>query len=150
MYHPKMSRFKERFNKMFNEIDSYIEDKYGHLYALHPARPARGQTADPKADGLFNIGADFTPGYGSKTGRGYLLDVHMATLERVRKEDRWRIIEDVVKKIKLLLPLYFPERKLEIFAEGDHFKIIGDFSLGSTSSDSASLPSSTHLNKRRK
>jgi hypothetical protein len=25
---------------------------------------------------------------------------------------------------------YFPERILEIYAEGDHFKICGDFSLG--------------------
>lgn len=131
MYHPKMSDFKARFQAMFDEIDHYIEEKYGQLYALHPSRPLRGETANPQADGLFNIGADFTPGYGTQTGRGYLLDVHMATLEKVSEDDRWMIMEDVVKKLSELLPRHFPERKLEIFAEGDHFKIVGDFSLGS-------------------
>ena len=125
-----MNKFKARFKKMFDEVDHYIEDKYGALYSLHPTRPERGNTANPQADGLFNIGADFTPGFGSRYGRGYIIDVKMSTLDMVAEDDRWMITEEVVNKLKELLPVYFPERELEIFAEGTHFKICGDFSLG--------------------
>lgn len=130
MIHPKMAEFKNRLKAMLDETDHFIEEKYGYFYRLHPARPKRGSTANPQADGLFNLGADFTPGYGSRYGRGYIIDVRMATLEQVDEELRWKIMEEVVAKLKELLPVYFPERELEIFAEGSHFKIIGDFSLG--------------------
>jgi hypothetical protein len=130
MYHPRMSAFKDTFKKMFDEVDHYIEEQYGHLYPLHPVRPARGETSNPAADGLFNIGADFTTGYGSKYGRGYLIDISMATLEKVPEEVKQEISDAVVAKLDELLPIYFPNRKLEIFSEGSHFKICGDFSLG--------------------
>ena len=55
----------------------------------------------------------------------------MVTLEEVDEDHKWEIVEEVVAKLRELLPKYFPERNLEIFAEGSHFKIIGDFSLGS-------------------
>jgi hypothetical protein len=130
MYHPKMVQFKTRLDSMFDEVDRYIEDKYGDLYPLHPNRPAQGETANPQADGLFNIGADFTPGFGSRYGRGYIVDIAMVTLSGVDDEARRVITDEVVGKLRELLPRYFPERILEIYAEGDHFKICGDFSLG--------------------
>ena len=125
-----MVEFDDRMKKLFDEVDSYIEDRYGDRYPLHPVRPARSETANPEADGLFNIGADFTPGYGSELGRGYLIDVAMSTLETVDEGVRREIYEAVVEKVKELLPRHFPERELTVRRDKNHFKIQGDFSLG--------------------
>jgi hypothetical protein len=132
MWHPKTAEFNDRLKKLFDEVDEYIEDTYGKKYPLHPARPGRGETANPQAqaDGLFNIGADFTAGYGSRLGRGYLIDVAMATLEDVDEKTRAEIYHAVVEKVRQLLPLRFPERELTVQQDGNHCKILGDFSLG--------------------
>lgn len=130
MYHPKQIKFDERLKKLFDEVDHYIEGRYGAAYNLHPSRPERGNTANPQADGLFNIGADFTAGYGSRTGRGYLIDVTMVTLENVEERVRREIYEQTVCKVMELLPVHFPERRLVVVQDGNHFKIKGDFSLG--------------------
>ena len=130
MWHPKMIEFDERMKKLFDEVDHFIEDLYGGMYALHPVRPARGETSNPEADGLFNIGANFTPGFGSEFGRGYIIDVSMSTLEKVDKAVRLEIYETTAAKVKELLPIHFPERELIVRRDGNHFKIQGDFSLG--------------------
>ncbi|MDR2588489.1 MAG: hypothetical protein LBC67_03595 [Spirochaetales bacterium] len=130
MWHPKMAEFNGRLKKLFDEVDEYIEDLYGASYPLHPARPLRGRTANPQADGLFNVGADFTAGYGSELGRGYLIDVEMATLEKVEEASRREIYEAAARKVRELLPLRFPERDLSVRRDGNHFKIQGDFGLG--------------------
>ena len=130
MWHPKLIEFDDRLKELFDEVDHYIEDLYGDRYLLHPMRPGRGETADPQMDGLFNIGADFTPGYGSQLGRGYLIDVTMSTLQDVDEGVRREIYEAVVEKVKELLPLRFPERELVVRQDGNHFKIQGDFGLG--------------------
>ena len=130
MWHPKMVEFDDRLKKLFDEIDCYIEDLYGDRYAIHPARPARGETANPEMDGLFNIGAVFTPGFGSELGRGYLIDVAMSTLEKVDEDARREIYEAAAGKVRELLPVYFPERELTVKRDRNHFKIQGDFSLG--------------------
>ena len=130
MWHPKMVEFDERMKKLFDEVDDFIEDLYGDKYPLHPMRPARGETANPEADGLFNIGANFTPGYASELGQGYLIDMSMSTLEKVDENVRREIYKTAVDKIKELLPIYFPERVLTVRRDGNHFKIQGDFSLG--------------------
>ena len=125
-----MIEFDDRLKRLFDEVDSFIEDIYGGRYNLHPTRPARGQTANPEADGLFNIGANFTPGFGSDLGRGYLIDVSMSTLEKVDVDLRREIYEAAAEKVKELLPVHFPERELDVKRDGNHFKIQGDFSLG--------------------
>jgi len=125
-----MIEFDDRMKKLFDEVDNYIEDIYGGMYELHPTRPARGQTSNPEADGLFNIGANFTPGYGSELGRGYLIDVSMSTLDKVDEGIRREIYEAAAEKVKKLLPIHFPERELAVRRDGNHFKIQGDFSLG--------------------
>jgi len=125
-----MIEFDNRLKKLFDEVDAYIEDLYGDCYVLHPVRPTRGETANPESDGLFNIGAVFTPGYSSELGRGYLIDISMSTLEKVDDNVR-RVIYDVTAdKVSELLPIYFPERKLTVKRDKNHFKIQGDFSLG--------------------
>ena len=125
-----MVEFDDRMKKLFDEVDHYIEDLYGERYALHPARPARGETANPEFDGLFNIGAVFTPGYGSELGRGYLIDVSMSTLEKVDDDVRREIYKVTANKVRELLPLHFPERELSVRRDRNHFKIQGDFNLG--------------------
>ena len=130
MWHPSMIEFDRRMKELFDEVDHFIEDIYGDRYSLHPARPVRGETSNPEADGLFNIGASFSPGYGSELGRGYLIDVSMSTLEKVDDDIRREIYEAAANKAGLLLPVYFPERVLAVHRDGNHFKIQGDFSLG--------------------
>jgi len=131
MYHPKLTSFLDQLKELFDEVDSYIEDTYGARYPLRPTRPGRGETTNPEADGLFNIGANFTPGFLSELGRGYIIDVSIATLEKVEDDVRREIYEAVTEKVKELLPLYFPERELTVKRDGNFFKIQGDFSLGS-------------------
>ena len=116
--------------KLFDEVDNFIEDLYGDRYSLHPTRPARGETANPEADGLFNIGANFTPGYISELGRGYIIDMSISTLDKVDDNVRREIYEAAAEKVRELLPLHFPERELTVQRDGNHFKIQGDFSLG--------------------
>jgi len=130
MWHPKMIEFDNRMKKLFDEVDAYIEDLYGEDYPLHPVRLSRGQTANPEADGLFNIGANFTPGFGSEFGRGYLIDVSIATLNKVDENFRQRVYETAAKKVEELLPVYFPERQLSVRQDKNQYKIIGDFNLG--------------------
>ena len=130
MWHPKMTAFDDRLKELFDEVDSYIEELYGNTYPLHPVRPGRGETTNPEADGLFNIGANFTPGYRSELGRGYLIDISMSTLEKVDDDVRRKIYEAAADKVKELLGIYFPERGLTVRRDGNHFKIQGDFSLG--------------------
>jgi hypothetical protein len=132
MNHPRTTAFDNRMKELFDEVDHYIEDLYGHKYPLHPARPARGETSNPEADGLFKISANFSPGFGSKLGRGYVINVKISTLEKVDEDVRRKIYETTVKKVKELLPVYFPERELVVRLCNDknHFKIQGDFSLG--------------------
>ncbi|MDR1839201.1 MAG: hypothetical protein LBQ93_06425 [Treponema sp.] len=125
-----MIEFDDRLKKLFDEVDACIEELYGGRYFLHPVRPARGETSNPEADGLFNIGANFTPGFGSELGRGYLIDVTIATLEKVDEDIRREIYEAAANKVKELLPIHFPERKLTVRRDKNHFKIQGDFSLG--------------------
>ena len=125
-----MVEFDERMKNLLDEVDDYLEDRYGDYYSLHPARPPRGGTANPEADGLFYVGANFSPGFGSELGRGYLLDVSISTLEKVCDDVRREIYEAAAKKVKELLPIHFPERELAIQRDRNHFKITGDFSLG--------------------
>jgi hypothetical protein len=90
MWHPKMTEFDERMKKLFDEVDACIENLYGGRYSLHPMRPERGETSNPEADGLFNIGAVFTPGYGSEHGRGYLI----RELTVLRDKNHFKIMGD--------------------------------------------------------
>lgn len=128
--HPKMIQFDDTMKKMLDEVDNYIEDNFGNLYPLHPARPARNTTSNPLSDGLFGVRADFTPGFGSELGRGYILNVEMKTLSEIPEDVKDKIYNAACTKIEELLPTYFPGRKLEVKQDGNLLKIVGDFSLG--------------------
>lgn len=125
-----MIRLEQRMKIMFDEIDDWLEDRYGRDYPLHPNRPRRGRTSNREMDGLFNIGADFTPGYGSRLGRGYIVRVRMSTLSQIPEQIRKKILDDVEQQVSLKLPENFPGRGLNVSKDGNLLKITGDFSLG--------------------
>ncbi len=99
------------------------------MYPLHPARPRRGKTANKSHDGLFNVGASFSAGYGSLYGRGWVFDVHISTLSTVPAQTRARIYSDAVFLLEELLQRHYPERKIKVEKDGLVFKIFGDLQI---------------------
>lgn len=124
-YH-RVEEWETRLRRVFDRVDDYLEEKYGHQYSLHPARPARGATASKAHDGLFNVGASFSAGYGSSRGPGYVIEVRMVTLNRVPQAVRERIEEEAVGLLRQELPREFPDRKLMVERDGPVYKIHGD------------------------
>lgn len=116
---------------VFDRIDDQLESTYGDRYVLRPNRPRRGETGNRETDGLFNIGAAFTAGFGSKHGRGYVVEVQMSTLSRVPDDARTEIEEAVVDLLRRELAVEFPGVNLEVSRDGPVYKIHGDLSLGS-------------------
>jgi hypothetical protein len=129
--HPKMTAFDERLAALFREVDEALEERWGGILALHPARPPRGQTDNPLADGLFEVGPDFTAGYGSETGRGYLVTCRIRTLEKIAPDLQRMVMDEAAALIRERLPVFFPERTLTLVRDGPRYKITGDLSLGS-------------------
>ncbi len=128
--HPKTQEWDDRLFNVFEKVDAYLEDNYGDRFKRHPNRPARGKAAYGALDGLFNIGASFSPGYGSELGRGYVIEVVISTLEKVPPEERKEIVSDAIKKTREELLKAFPHRDLKVSRDGDVFKIHGDTRLG--------------------
>jgi hypothetical protein len=124
-YH-KVEQWESRLKRVFDKVDDYLEEKYGRKYPLHPARPARGKTSSKSHDGLFNIGASFSGGYGSKHGPGYVVEVRMVTLSRVPQYIRDQIEEEAVDRLREELPKEFPDRELKVERDGRVYKISGD------------------------
>jgi hypothetical protein len=130
MRHPKALAWERKLKKVFRQIDERLEAEYGDRYPLHPARPEEGSTANPAHDGLFNIGASFSGGFGSQHGAGYVVNVQMATLEDVDDAVREEIEQRVAAELEAELPKAFPNRHLKVSRDGHTFKIHGDLSLG--------------------
>ena len=132
MSHPALRRFEARLQTLFREVDALLEERYGHRYRLHPNRAEEGRTSAPEHDGLFNIGASFSAGYGSDLGRGYVIEIRMVTLENVPHEERFGIESEAAELIDRKLKEHFPDRELDLARDGQVFKIYGDLSLGET------------------
>jgi hypothetical protein len=115
---------------VLGDVDHLLEDKYGGSYDLHPARAEHGETGNPAQDGLFQIGAAFSAGYGSEQGRGYVLELRMVTLAAVPDAVCDRIEGEAVVLIAERLHAAFPGRELDVERDGPVYKIIGDLSLG--------------------
>ena len=130
MFHPKTVEFDETLKKVFDEIDDYLEDYYGDLYSLHPARLPRGEASNKSHDGLFNVGASYTAGFGSVYGKGYAVEISMVTLAKVDPELIEKIENEVKELLEIKLAEFFPERKLYVDKDGPCLKIYGDFTLG--------------------
>lgn len=130
MRHPRRAKWERRLKEIFDRIDVDLEEQYRDQYDLHPSRPPHGSTASRSHDGLFNIGAAFTAGYGSEHGRGYVVEVRMATLDRVPAKVRKQIEAEVAERLDAALPRAFPGRTLYVDRDGAVYKIHGDLSLG--------------------
>ena len=128
--HPKQEELENELANLCRNLDNHLEDKYGQKYRIHPNRLKRGAGSNPRFDGLFSTSIAFSLGYGSKSGRGYIVEVDIRTLDRVTEEDRKKILEDAFDYIKDNLKIYLPERELDIVKDGEVMKIVGDFSLG--------------------
>ena len=129
--HPKAKEWDDNMNALFDRIDDYLEDKYGDLYPLHPNRMKRGTTSNKSMDGLFNVGASFSAGYGSQYGKGYSIEIYMSTLSGVDRDLKLKIENEVELLVEKYLPEYFPGRSLDCEKDGNVLKIFGDLSLGS-------------------
>ncbi len=130
MRHPSLIAWEETLKKALDHLDDILEDQFGNKYRLHPARPERGRTSNKSHDGLFDITANFTLGLGSEKGKGYVIDIHLSTLEKI-PEDVYDQIEDLsIEKLRTALKEHYPDKELLVEKDGKIIKLFGDLSLG--------------------
>lgn len=130
MQHPSLIAWEKTLKKILDHLDDTLEDQFGNQYRLHPARPKRGKTSNKSHDGLFDITANFTLGLGSPKGKGYVIDIHLSTLEKI-PEDVYDRIEDLtIEKLRTALKEHFPDKSLQVDKDGKVIKLYGDLSLG--------------------
>lgn len=125
----KAMQWEETLKAVFDEIDHQLEAEYGQNYPLHPSRPKRGKTANPEDDGLFNVGAAFSAGFGSKYGPGYVVEIRIATLSRVPETVRAEIKRKIFQQLEKRIPEAFPGKVLHVSEENGLIRIHGDLSL---------------------
>ena len=130
MRHPKAMEWEERLKSVFDRIDGALEEHYGQQYRLHPSRPEHGVTSNPEQDGLFNVGAVFSAGFGTTSGPGYIVELRLATLDQVPESRRNELEDEVADLLRRELPSVFPGKRLRVEREGEVYKIIGDLDLG--------------------
>ncbi len=128
--HPGTERWEARLRELFIELDRVLEQDFAGRLPLLPNRPAPGETADPESDGLFNIGAVFSPAYGSRYGPGYVVDIQIRSSAPIPTELREAIERRVVEWLRRRLPEQFPNTRLDVVHDGPVWKIVGDLSLG--------------------
>jgi hypothetical protein len=127
--HPGLSRWEARLKEIFDRIDVELEQEYGAKYPLHPARSPHGTTSNREQDGLFNVGAAYSAGFGSEHGAGYVVEVRMSTLSDVEEQEREEIEQKVAGKLEQRLPEAFPGREIRVERDGELYKIVGDLSF---------------------
>ena len=126
---PKILAWEHRLKNVFDEIDRILEDTYHGVLPLHPRRPARGTTANPEADGLFNVGASYTTGLGSKFGEGYSVEIRLSSLKNISPALRQKVNLQVKRLLEEKLPRAFPNNELHVTENGFGLKIHGDISI---------------------
>ena len=129
MQNTKLEIWEDRLNGLLRRVDQALEERFGKEYGLHPARGAHGSADNPQHDGLFRVTAAFTPGFGSRLGRGYVLQIDMVTLEKVPADKAEVIENEAVRMIGEGLEAALPGRGLKVARDGNLWKITGDLSL---------------------
>ena len=126
----KVERWDAKLKAVFDEIDRELEsiDGLRHL-PLHPVRPPAGATSNPEDDGVLELGASYTAGFGSKYGPGYVVTIRLATLEEVEPEGYKTLEKTVIDLLRQKLPDAFPDANLKVDRDGSAYKIHGDLSL---------------------
>ncbi|MBN2416572.1 hypothetical protein JXO52_12060 [bacterium] len=127
--HPDLHKWELRLKGLLDSLDDELEHRYGDELPLHPSRKARGNTANKAHDGLFDITANFSLGIGSKTGRSYVIDIHLATLEKVPADLQEKINDTAVATLKKKLPEFFPGAALDISRDQGTIRLHGDLSF---------------------
>ena len=121
--------FEERLDSVLADVDRALEERWSGRWPLHPARPAAGEAANPRYDGIIRVTAAFTAGFGSEKGPGYLLRVEPATLENVPVADRAALEDEAAALLRDGLAAAFPGRDLRVERDGGPYKVFGDLSL---------------------
>ena len=129
MRHRKAKEWERRLKTVFDEIDVELEAAHGDRFELHPARPEHGATSSREMDGLFNVGASYSAGFGSKFGPGYVVDIRLSTLQRIPEELKLELRDTVQALLVEKLPAAFPGKQLHVDKERSHLRIHGDLSL---------------------
>lgn len=130
MRHQKVIDWEKRLQAAFERVDERLEAKYGGLFPRHPARPDHGATARREHDGLFNLGAAFSAGFGTRHGPNYAVEIRIMTLADIPTDARCRIERDAIAMLREELPDFFPDRDLQVVRDGKIYRITGDLSLG--------------------
>ena len=130
MNHPALIKWEIKLKDLVDELDDHLENLYGSKYNLHPTRPTQGETSNKAHDGLFDIVASFSMGLGSELGRGYVIDIHMSTLENVPDTIRDEINTAALEILQKRLPEHFPGKDLKVSKDGNIIKLHGNLNLG--------------------
>lgn len=125
----KVIEWEQRLKKVFDEIDAILEKEYANRLSRHPARPKHGKTDNREMDGLFNVGASFSAGFGSEIGPGYVVDIRISTLDQVPEKLKTELRDKVQLLLREKLPAAFPDTKIFVEKERNHLRIHGDLSL---------------------
>lgn len=129
MRHRKAKEWEKRLKAVFDIIDIELEEQYADRFDRHPARPAHGSTSSREMDGLFNVGASYSAGFGSRFGPGYVVDIRLSTLQRIPKDVKLELRDKVLAMLVESLPTAFPGKILHVDKERRHLRIHGDLSL---------------------
>lgn len=129
MRHRKAKEWEKRLKTVFDEIDVELEAAYGERFDLHPSRPEHGATSSREMDGLFNVGASYSAGFGSRLGPGYVVDIRLSTLQRIPKDLKLELRDRVQAMLIEKLPAVFRGKALHVDQEKHHLRIHGDLSL---------------------
>jgi hypothetical protein len=118
-----------KLKRVFDEIDAGLEQRYAGRFNLQPNRSSKGTTSNPEMDGLFNVGASYSAGFGSQFGPGYVVEIRLSTLQRIPRELKQELREQVKVLLMEKLPAAFPGKTLRVDTEQGHLRIHGDLSL---------------------
>ena len=125
----RTEKMEETLFQALEAADAQMEERYGDAFPLHPARPPHKTSVNRQYDGLFEIGAGFSAGFGSKFGPGYALSLRIVTLQNVPADFREKFESEAVEVLQEELKRHFPDRELKIVRDVDSWKIVGDLSL---------------------
>ena len=127
----KLERWEDRLKKVFDEIDAELETAGACTkFKRHPNRPPAGATSNREDDGLFDLGAAFSVGIGSRHGPGYVVQARIATLDHVPVETQKKFEAEVARRLRKKLPKAFPGVELHVDLDGHVYKTHGDLALG--------------------
>ena len=127
--HPKTLEWERTLWRLFQEVDHVLEERHAEQWVRSARRPPHGEISDHESSGLFDVGASFTPGYGSERGRGYVLQLSLGAERTPNFEERQALEREAADLVREALPRYFPGVDLQVSRDGAVWKIHGDLRL---------------------